>query len=630
MSIQSIGDGSKKWMAKAIVGVIAITFALFGADALINSYDSQPEVASVNGDEIRELDLAREIETVRGQIMSQMGENLDPAMLDDQLIQTQALNRLVERKLLAQDADRKDLFIDGKRVEQIIVSTEAFQSEGRFDPTRYSALLSNLGLTPLDYKNQLTQDILLQQPLLAYSRSAFVTDAELDSLIQLDRQTRNIAFLKIATEGLEKDINVSNDDALSFYEENIVQYLTEEKVSIEFLEVKRSEFFDSIEVTPEEIQENYEEELAAHADSEEREAAHILIPIDETTDEDAAETIAAEVQSKLHSGTAFADLAKEYSQDPGSAQNGGNLGYASKGVYVPEFEEALYALELGELSAPVRTEFGIHLIKLLDVRIEDPPTFEDMKADIVESLKYQKAEVLFVDAVDILENDSFSAADLVEPAENLGKEIQVTDLFSRTGGEGITANSQIINTAFSDEVLTQRLNSRRIDISRDHVVVIHIKDHEPARTLGFEEVRDEVELAVSNRRAEQQAQVLGEQILVELRSDKTPEEVAQEYGYEWVIKDKVARNDEELAANLLTDVFKLPKPGVGEKSLGRHIDDNGNFYVVTLTKIYEGSVFDLGIQERRALSRNLSQQLSGGIVTEYQLGLRNDANIQIY
>lgn len=630
MSIQSIRDNSQSMLAKIIVGVIVITFALFGVDAIIGYSSNANDAAEVNGDEISVYELNRATEMLKRQILDRMGENADPSLLDEQIIRSRALDSLLERQLLLQDAKAHGIYTNERQVDSMIRTTPAFQADGQFNQAVYEATVRNIGLLPREYKTQLTFDLQVQQPQSGIGQSAFMIPSEVKQIAELDRQLRNIAYIRVKAEDLLKDIVIPDAEAKTYYETNQNDFMTPEMVQLEYLELNRSDFMAQVNIDESELKLLYEQEVERYSKREERRAAHILIETNEDTDIKSARSKMDEVQNKLAAGESFESLAKTYSQDLGSAENGGDLGYAERGAYVPAFEDALFALDVGQTSEVIETEFGLHLIRLLDVRKPEIPGYDELVGQLEKDLRFQKSEELFVAQADKLQNDSFSAGDLREPADRLGLQIKTTTLFSREGGEGIAGNAKVINVAFSDDVLTEGNNSDLIELNKDHVVVVRAKQHQPAKVKPYDEVSESVIDTLKHRKAAQQAQKLGEQLLVELREGKSVEQITSDYGFEWTIVDKVGRNQESLNPQINEKVFEMPKPKVGEKSLDSLILENGDFTVIALTKVYEGGLTEINSREIEALGRLLANQLGRYDVQDYLLNLKQNAKIEKY
>lgn len=627
MSIQSIKDNSQGMIAKIIVGLIVLTFALFGVDALVGGGGGSQKAAVVNGDEISEIELLRASDFFKRRLLSEMGENADPDLIDDQLVRSRALEELVQRQLMLQVAEQQDIHVAEGRIDQAILQNKNFQTNGVFDRNIYEYTLRNLQMTPRDYKTQLTRDLLIQQTQLGLAASAFMTPTEVQSLARIDRQLRDFSYLTIPASQLADDVFISDADIQAFYEENQSAYMSEESLNIEYLELKQADFAANIEVDDAELEQLYQQETAVLAEQQERRASHILITTDERSS-DEAKTLITELQSKLNEGGNFAELAKVHSDDSGSAENGGDLGFAEKGAFVPEFDDALFALNEGEISDVVETEFGYHLIRLEEMRTPEMPAFEQVRERLSSELRFRKAEEEFVATAEELQNDSFSAGDLIEPAQNLGLTLQTSEFFSREKGSGIASHSKVRRIAFSDELLTEGNNSDLIELSKDHVVVIRVKQYNPAKPLALEEVSQSIASALKARAAQQNAQKLGAQILVEIRDGKTLQQASEDYGYPLQQRKAINRIASEVDAKILKQVFSMPKPVDGKPTAGSLITEQGDFVVISLEQVIEGDAGTLAENEAKMISNILAKQTGGQDLEEFVSGVRANADIE--
>jgi len=627
MSIQSIKDNSQGMIAKIIVGLIVLTFALFGVDAIVGGGGGGQKAAVVNGDEISELELLRASDFFKRRMLAEMGGNADPDLIDNQQVRSRALDELVQRQLMLQVADQQDIYVADGRIDQSILQNENFQTKGVFDRNIYEYTLRNLQMTPRDYKTQLTRDLLIQQMQLGLAASAFMTSAEVKLLARIDRQLRDFSYLTIPASQLAADVSISDAEVQAFYEDNQSSYMSEESLNIEYLELKQADFAANIEVDEAELEQLYQQETAALVEQQERRAAHILITSDERSS-DEAEGLITELQNKLSQGEDFAELAKTHSDDTGSAENGGDLGFSEKGAFVPEFDNALFALNEGEVSDIVETEFGYHLIRLEALRTPEAPSFEQERERLSNELRFRKAEEEFVAAAEELQNDSFSAGDLTEPAQNLGLKLQTSGFFSREQGTGIASNNKVRRIAFSDELLTEGNNSDLIELSKDHVLVIRSKQYNPAKPRALEEVAKDIDATLKARAAQQNAQKLGDQILVELRDGKNLQQASDDYGYPLQRHEAVNRITTQVEAKILEQVFSLPKPTDSKPTAGSLITAQGDFVVMSLDKVTEGDTSALAEKETMMMARILAQQSGRQELGEFVSGVRADADIE--
>ncbi len=629
MSIQKIRDNSQSLLSKIIVGLIAVTFAVFGLEAL-NGGNSGSDVASVNGELVSDRELLRAAELMKSRMIAQMGGDIDIDSIDETIVKTEALKGLINRELLLQDAINQGLVASNIQIDSNIVNTSAFQIDGIFNKQMYEEMLRRADYMPLDYMAQIEKDLQVQQALYGINQSSFVTRAEIERITKLDRQQRNIAYLTVIASDLVSNDDVSHADIEARYKAQSEQYLTKEVVSIQYLELRQSDFIDQVEVSNSELEQQYKQEVESYKLREERNVAHILVDTDERSNAE-ARNIIEKVQAELTAGKSFAALAKQYSDDLGSAESGGELGYTERGAFEKSFETVLFALKLDQISDVVETSSGYTIIKLLNIRDQQAPPFAELKEQLIADIKYQKAEELFVDAEEQLSNDSFSAGDLDEPADNLGLIIKETEFFSSLGGSDvISSNQKVVRTAFSKEVLLDGMNSELITLNKDHIVVIRLKEHKPAQVKPFDTVADEIRKNIVNELAGQKAKQKATQLLDELHSGVTPTEITASYDYQWTIVDNVKRNQNDMPTDFIDKIFKMPKPEVGEKTIANLVKTNGNVQIIVLTKVYDGDTQDITERDVKSLQRFLAQQVGNFDYLEYQNMLNQNANIEIY
>ena len=373
--LQNIRDNSQGWIAKTIIGVIVALLALTGFDAIFKATTHNQDAAKVNGEEITQNELSQAVDMQRRQLMQQLGKDFDASLLDEKMLREAALKGLIDRKLLLQGAqDSKFAFSEGA-LDQVILQTPEFQVDGKFSPERFDQVIRQLGYTRLQFRQMLTQEMLIGQVRAGLAGSGFVTDAQVLAFARLEKQTRDFASLTIKADPAA--VKLTDDEVKAYYDQHAKEFMTPDQVVIDYIELKKAAFFDQVSVKDEDLQALYQKEIANL--SEQRRAAHILIEVNDKVNEAQAKAKIEEIQARLAKGESFEALAKEFSQDPGSASNGGDLGFAGPGVYDPTFEKALYALNKDQVSAPVRTDFGFHLIKLLGVEAPEVPSFASLK-----------------------------------------------------------------------------------------------------------------------------------------------------------------------------------------------------------------------------------------------------------
>ncbi|WP_313109447.1 SurA N-terminal domain-containing protein [Stutzerimonas nitrititolerans] len=593
--LQNIRDNSQGWIAKTIIGIIVVLLALTGFEAIFNSSGNARNAAEVNGEEISLDELNQAVNMQRRQLMQQLGSDFDASLFDDKLMRDSALGALIDRTLLLQGARDADFAFSQAALDQLILQTPEFAVDGVFNAARFDQVIQQMGYTRMQFRQLLEQEMLIGQLRAGISGSGFVTDQQIERFAQLERQTRDFASITVAADG--SAVQVSDEEARQYYEANTERFRSPEQVVLEYVELNKEAYFDEVDASEEELQELYRQQIGNLA--EQRRAAHILIEVDGTSDAEAKAQL-EEIAAQLAAGGDFATLAKEHSDDPGSANEGGDLGYAGPGVYDPAFEDALYALKEGQVSAPVRSEFGWHLIKLLGVQSPEVPSFESMKPELERELKAQQVEQRFVEVTKELENLAFESADLEQPAQELGLTVKTTEPFGREGGEGIAANRQVIQAAFSDEVLMDRANSSVIELDPDTVVAVRIKQHLEPEVQAFEAVRDGIFEQLQHSKAAEQARSEGEKLLATLRE-------GGEVEGQWQSVEAATRGQDGVAPAVLQTVFRMPKPE-GENSTFSGVTlASGDYVVIRLNGVSEPDG-ELSAEEKQNYRRFLASR----------------------
>lgn len=577
--LQNIRDNSTGWISKSIIGLIVVLFAFTGFDAILGSTSNSNNAAKVNGEEITLDALAEAKNLQRRQLLQQFGKDFDASLIDDALLSEAALKGLISRKLLVQAADQSGFAFSSALIDQFILLAPEFQVDGKFNADRFDQVIRQMGYTRLQFRQMIEQEMRTGQLRAGIAATAFVTEQEAQAFADLERQTRDFAMLTIKPE-LDK-VAVTEDEVKAYYDENSSEFLTQEQVIVEYVELEKSAFFDQVAVDDAALQELYQAEIANLV--EQRHAAHILFEVTADVTDEQAKAAAQSAIERINAGEEFAAVAKEVSDDIGSAEQGGDLGFAAQGVYDPAFEDALYALENGQISAPVRTDYGWHVIKLLGVQAADIPSFASLKDKLTQDLKSQQVEQRFVEAVRELESAAYESADLQQPASELGLEIKVSEPFGREGLDGLFANRQVLQAAFSTEVLEEGANSTAIELDPETTMVLRVKEHKRPEQIAFAEVSTQIREQLLVKRAIEQAQSQGQALLSSLQEGKTSTAQAQQDA--WQVVEAATRDQESVDPEVLQALFKMPKPEANAAEFAGLNLSNGDYVIIRLTGV---------------------------------------------
>ena len=580
--LQRIRDNSQGWIAKTIIGIIILLLALTGVEAIFNSSGSRGEVAQVNGEAITQADLGRAMTMQRDQLLQQLGAGFDPAQLDEALLRDAALRDLIDRTLLLQAARDAGFAFSQAALDQVILKTAEFQVDGQFNAQRFDQVIQRLGYSRADFRRLLEQEMLIGQLQAGIAGTAFSSDAQVKAFIGLDQQTRD--FRQVVMAANPAAATVSDEEVAQYYEANEQRFRTPEQVVVDYVELKKERFFDQVEISESALEELYQKQVADLA--EQRRAAHILVEVNDQRDDAQAKAAAEALRARIEAGEDFAAVAREASDDAGSAPEGGDLGFAGPGVYDPAFEQALYALQKEQVSEPVRSEFGWHLIKLLDTQAPEVPALEALRPELERQLREAGVEQRFVEASRQLEASAYEASDLSQPASELGLDVQTTPAFGREGGQGVAANRQFVQTAFSDGVLVDGMNSSLLELDPETVVVLRVKQHLKPETQPLEQVREGIVQRLQAEKAAEQAKAEGEALVARL---KAGEDVG---GLDCKTFAAAGRAAEGVDPAVLQAVFRMPHPVEGKSTHGGVALGNGDYVVLQLDGVAQPESLD--------------------------------------
>ncbi|MCP5183987.1 MAG: SurA N-terminal domain-containing protein [Pseudomonadales bacterium] len=611
--LQKMRENTQSLGFKILVGAIIFVLAVFGFGAFNLFLDPDPEVASVGGIEITESHLAMESERARARLLAQMGENADPAAIDPQLLRSQVLDQLIQRAVLTETADELGVVTPRQQVDRMLVENPSFQTNGKFDQDLYVRLLAQYGYTPKSFAREASLDMAFSQMQDAVTASSAVPRWQVRQFAALLQQKRDLAYLPLTQAAFGPRMAVTEDEIVTHYDENRAQYRTDEKVDVDYVEVTPQNFADdpALAVSEADVEAAYEGELKALAESEQRTASHILLRVTPERDDAATLTAMTALRARIEAGEDFAAVARETSEDPGSAPSGGELGPAGRGVYDPAFEQALFAMQEGELSAPVKSQFGYHLIHLTAISKPEIPTLDARREDLERQVRLDKARELFVEKTREMDKLAFEQNTSLQPLADLfGVSIQHVDGVTRQAGEGIFANAKLRDAAFGDDVVNQGLNSAVVEYEEDKSVVLRISAHHPSVDRPLEDVREDIRAQLVHDKAADAIEVAANDALEKLKAGASASSVAHELDLEWVRVPLATRSQQGVPTGVLEEAFALPyDPDRRQRAVSRATLPDGQA-LVTMTRVVDGDFESLVSQEADALTRYAGSRLS--------------------
>jgi peptidyl-prolyl cis-trans isomerase D len=624
--LQAIRDKAQGWIAWVIVGLISVPFALWGIQEYLG-IGSEPPVASVDGAEIMERQVESRFQDYRQNLRERLGAAYQPGLFDDEKIKQEVLEQMINENVVLQASLDMGLRAGDLMVRQMILVQEAFQKDGRFDQDTYERNLRMQGQSSSSFEDRVRRFLLSNQLSIAVTNSELVTERETNEAIRLALQKRDVAYYVIPAAQYISEKAISEDDIQSYYDTNSVQFRAPEQVKLEYLRLDSSTISPLLDTPSEEqLLTYYEAHKEEKKQSEQRRASHILIAVDDADDDDSARQKITEIHDKLKAGESFDALAKEFSQDPGSSEEGGNLGYIDRGIMDAAFEDAVYSLQRDEISEPVRSEFGYHLIKMTGVKGSVIKPFSEVRDEIEVDFRKSEVERLFFDYIERLSEHAFESPDSLEPAaEALGVKIQSTGWLARESRDGLFSSPKVSGAAFSEDVLEQGNNSELIEISAEDVIVVRVVEHKAAAPQPLDDVKLRIEDTLRIQHSENEASKVAEAELLRLRGGETIEQLAQHRDVER--PGLVSRGHQLVPRPLIAKLFRQAKSEGASYGIARL--DNGDQAVFELIAVADGSAEGIDVEQLDQEKDNLAEMRGRDYYDRLVQDLRSRADVTL-
>jgi peptidyl-prolyl cis-trans isomerase D len=627
--LQQIRDRTTGLIAGFIVALIAIPFAFFGIESF-RSDGGDPVVAKVGGQKIYESQFKRAFDQRYQQLVSLMGENFRADMLDQNRLRKSVLDEMTRETMLKQFTASEGYQVDDATIFTALTSDPAFQKDGKFDPETYRNVLASAGYTPDRYEKQLRDSLQVNQMRDALVETTFVTDVQVDQALRLDNEERTVQYALFETARYRDRVTVSQDEIQQRYDETRESYQAPERIKLDYIELSPSSVGDTSAPGDDVLKVLYDAEKDSRFKTrEERKASHILITFG--ADKSAAREKIDAIAKQLADGADFATLAQQDSEDPGSKASGGDLGWVARGQMVDAFEQALFSLQAGQVSEPVETEFGWHLIKLDEVKPSITRSFDDpeVKKELTELFVNRERQQRFQEMSEKLEQLAFeNPASLGPVSEALGLKVQTSDWFTRDGGTGIAANEAVKTAAFSTEVLDDGENSKPLALGDNRVAVIRKAEYEPPRQKALEEVADQVRDQLINERARGMAAQDADEVINAVKSGTAFQEIVSAKNGELRNPGSIRRDDKQVESVIVAETFKMPRPADGETRYAQAALGNGSHAVIALSAVTTPAVPTSG-DARQTRSGRLRDVLAGGEFMSYLDVIERNVGIEL-
>lgn len=623
--LQSIRDRFTGVIALAIVVVIgvALTITLVDTDTFTGGTNF---AARVNGEEIPLTDFRQVVQQQTLQQEEVSRSELTPAAR--QAIERNVLEGMVRNRVVAQYVKAAGFRVSDQRVAEYIRSLPNFQVGGQFSNDGYLAMLASQGVSPAAFEEERRAALQIEELQAGILESSFFTPAEFRRFVILEGERRRAAFALLDATSRVAAMQITEDDLRSYYDANPGRFETEESVALDYVELRLADVPVPAEIGEEELRALYDANAERFSSAEQRRARHILIAIDANTDEATARRQAEQVRNRILAGEEFAALAREYSDDPGSASSGGDLGWASRGTYVGAFEDVLFEQNPGDVSAPVKTEFGYHIIELLEVRQGARRSFEEVRDELANEARVRAAREQFYALTERMDDAALeSPGNLQAVAAAAGQPVRRVEYFTRAGGGPFGASRAVIEAAFSSAVLESGENSALIEVEDDVAVVLRVAEHRPVKLRPFDEVRTELEQAVRDERSAMLAAEIGRKIIDEARAGADLAALVTAQKSMLRSPPPLARNTEDVPAELLAAIFRAPRPQEGQPVFDGVSLPGGVFGVFRIDEVIPGRPEDIGREQRDLRKVVLARQAGVAELSALAVDLRNKAKV---
>ncbi|MFD0912698.1 SurA N-terminal domain-containing protein [Methylophilus luteus] len=552
--LEALRKHTQGWVAKVILALIVVTFALFGIDSYLNQAGGQVAVAKVDGQKISLQEYSNAVENARNYLQSQ-GQKVDAAMLESPAFKQSVLDSIITRRLMEGAIHDYRFRISDDQLSQHVIGMPEFQSNGKFSEETYHQLLTQNKLTPAKFEQNIRKDLAVQQVRDGLSNLVFMPQKVAEQSLMSEFEQREVSVADVKVSDFASQVSIKPEQVQAYYNQHKTKFIAPAKVKLQFALLSAASLVGQVSVSDEEVKQDYEENAAKYQGNEQRQASHILIGFSNTASaaekaaaKEKAESILQQIKANPKS---FEKLAIEYSQDSGSAGKGGDLGSFGRGAMVKPFENAAFAMKVGEISDLVESEFGYHIIKLTGITGESSD-FEAMKLKIKAELLFQKAQAKYAELADDFGNTVYEQSGSLEPvAKKFGLQVQTSPAMTKDEIAKFFKSERLASLAFSDEVVKEKRNTEAVEVSPNNLVAARTVEYIAEAPRSYDEVKGGIESLLRAEAAGKLAQQKGEALLADLKAGKA-------VNADWITPVTVdRRNAQGLSDSVMRNVFKV-------------------------------------------------------------------------
>ncbi|MGN2243140.1 SurA N-terminal domain-containing protein [Frateuria sp. GZRR33] len=615
--LQSLRDKMHGWPSIVVLGVAVFAMSFFGIEGYFTSR-TETFVAKVGKQEISQQDFQNRMNQLRQQASAQMGDQFDPSVYEQPEMKERVLDAMVDQQLLLKANDDLGLRVSDAAVRDAIAAIPSFQVNGQFDAATYQAVLAAQRKTPATFEDEVRSSMAISLIPDALTASTIITEDEVDRFLKLRLQRRDLRYAMLPRPALT-DSKVTDAQVQAYYKQHQAEFMAPEQVAIRYVEVNAADLKVDNPPTEDDLRKRYADEKQRFVQPEQRLVSHILVDVPKNATPEQQKAALAKAQQIAAEATPanFAKLAEKDSADLGSKRQGGDLGWLEQGVTNKAFDEALFSLQKGQISKPVLSDEGYHIIWLRDVRSGQAKPFEEVRSQLEQEAVAAERERKYNEVAGKLADKTYQNPTSLEPAaQALDLPIKSTGLFTREGDKsGIAADPKVAKAAFSDDVLVQGNNSGLIDLGNDHSVVIHVDKHVPAAVKPLAEVRDAIEKDILDERIAAAAKQRAEGLLARLQKGEAMDVVAASAGAAVESVPEALRVQQGLPEQLRDEAFLLPHPKDGKPQFAAVALPEGAYALLAVDKVQDGDLSKVTPEQRKVLRQSMLAAY-GNVATE--------------
>jgi peptidyl-prolyl cis-trans isomerase D len=613
-----------KRLVQIVLAVIILPFALWGVSSYDRSGNAADVAATVNGTKITQKELDDALRQQQDKMREQLGANYDPSIFESPRVKQAVLDKLVIQRLFVERAKSARLAVPDEQIVQVIAGIDAFQVDGKFDKKRYDSFLANERLSSIAFEARVRDELLGQEMQDSYEQNGFAANRVADNIIRLNEQQRTVNVLALKPRSFMSQAKVDDAEVKKYYDQNSGEFQVNEQAKVAYVRFSAADLVNKVKISDADVRNYYEGHKSEFGTPEERRAAHILIAVKASApqaEQDAAKAKAEQLLQQVRKNPdQFAELAKKYSQDPGSAANGGDLGYFGRGTMPKPFDDAAFSLKAGQISGLVKSDYGYHIIKLLAIKPSRVIPFDQARQGILSKMRQQKEDDMFAELADKFSNTVYEQSDTLQPAAELvGAKVEQSGWLVKGVASGDPWTAKMLQAIFSDDVIKNKRNTDAIEVEPNTLVAARILDYKPAALRPLSEVRDQIREKLQRQQAQELAVKQGQSLLEKLKSGAGTK-------LSWEASQSITRGKHgSLDIGLVRQIFQAGTAHLPQ-FVGAELPGDG-YMLVRIDSVKDGDAID---NAKRARYVQQLQRLTGEeLLRAYMAYAEKNATIKI-